>query len=355
MNYCSQLGFFAIKALLVVCLIGSCVVLAAGVGTRAVAQTPTNKKVIIKKPVKTNIVAKPFSFAAIGDMPYETASPPVKFDRLIKAINEAQPAFTIHIGDIISGRTKCSEANYAIAKSRFNQFSSALIYTPGDNEWTDCHRIFGGQYNALNRLDIIRRMFFSNPARSLGQRPLTLQSQARLMRAFRGYPENRMFEKSGVLFATVHVVGSKNNFRLSSPEAVAEYRARDRANLAWILLAFNQAIKKAAPAIVFAWHANVHATPRFNRSAPYSPAFVKTINAIEAGAKRYGKPVLIISGDFHVFDVAPFLNVSRQPVPNVTRLQVFGDGQVHGTLVRVNPAGPNVFSIAPLLVTANRN
>lgn len=302
---------------------------------------------------KSMPAGKPFTFAAIGDMPYETPGAPVQFDRLIKFVNQAKPEFTIHTGDIISGRTRCSQANYMHVKKRFDLFDTALIYTPGDNEWTDCHRMFGGEYDPIGRLAIIRQMFFANPAMSLGRKPVKLTIQPDIMPQYKDYVENRRFLKSGVIFTTVHIVGSKNNMRQDSPAAMAEYLARDRANLAWIGASFDLAIRQKAPAMVFAWQANLHATPRFNRGAPYSIAFTKTIDAVERGAKLFRKPVLVIAGDFHIFDVSPFLNSRKEPIANVTRLQVFGDDKVHATLVNVDPAGQNIFTIKPLLVPGN--
>ncbi len=85
-----------------------------------------------------------FTFAAIGDMPYELPGKPEKFERLIAAINRASPAFTVHTGDIISGQTRCSDEHFAQVRKLFDRFDSSLVFTPGDNEWTDCHRLLGG-------------------------------------------------------------------------------------------------------------------------------------------------------------------------------------------------------------------
>ncbi len=302
---------------------------------------------------KTNPV-KSFTFAAIGDMPYELPSPVVKFDRLVTAINAAKPAFTFHVGDIFSGRTRCLEKHYAFVKQRFGRFENALIYTPGDNEWTDCHRMFAGQYDPLNRLDLVRRVFFADPRRSLGRKPMKLVPQPRVMPRHARYVENRRFEHGGIVFVTVHVVGSRNNARRDSPAAMAEFQARNKANLAWIKAGFDHAAKRKAKGLVFAWQANVHATPRYNRNAPYSQAYTPVIDAIEAGKRRYRQPVLVISGDFHRFEVAPFRNSRRVPIQGVTRLQVFGADRVHGTLIRVDPTGARRFTIKPLIVNENR-
>ena len=36
--------------------------------------------------------------------------------------------------------------------SEFNNFEAPFIYTPGDNEWTDCHRENNGSFDPIERL-----------------------------------------------------------------------------------------------------------------------------------------------------------------------------------------------------------
>ena len=44
-------------------------------------------------------------------------------------------------------------------REQFDRFEMPLLYTPGDNEWTDCHRPAAGTYNPLERLDAVREAF----------------------------------------------------------------------------------------------------------------------------------------------------------------------------------------------------
>ena len=50
--------------------------------------------------------AEPFTFVAIGDMPYKLPDDYSRFERLIGAINQIQPAFTVHVGDFKGVRTR---------------------------------------------------------------------------------------------------------------------------------------------------------------------------------------------------------------------------------------------------------
>ena len=43
-----------------------------------------------------------------------------------------------HLGDIKSGSTLCNDEYFAFVRSQFDRFADPLVYTPGDDEWTDC-------------------------------------------------------------------------------------------------------------------------------------------------------------------------------------------------------------------------
>ena len=58
-------------------------------------------------PFSNPISAKPFSFAAIGDLPY--SQPISTWQNLIKGINQSEVSFAVHIGDIKSGGSLCSD------------------------------------------------------------------------------------------------------------------------------------------------------------------------------------------------------------------------------------------------------
>lgn len=305
-------------------------------------------------PAVAQTTERPFEFVALGDMPYNIPGDYEKFERLIGRINKLSPAFTLHVGDIISGRTRCSDENFARVLGMFGQFDGPLVYTPGDNEWTDCHRLLGGRYDPLERLGFVRKMFFPVPGKSLGRKPLTVESQALVLAGrFSTYVENARFKWNGVQFASAHVVGSLNNYDEGRPEAVAEYEARNAANIAWIDDAFRIARAEDAKGLVLFWQANVHATPRLNPGAAFAKPFEATIEAVARGASAFARPVLVIYGDFHFFEVRPFVNMKREPVRHVTRMQVYGDGAVHAVRVRVDPADPALFGIAPLIVPEN--
>lgn len=194
---------------------------------------PGKKKPGKKKPGKN----KPghYSFAVIGDVPYGDAQVQA-FPGWIQQINAADVEMTFHVGDIKNGSTRCDDAYYAMIRKDFDSFTHPLIYTPGDNEWTDCHRVNNGAYNPLERLAYDRQVFFDRPGMTLGQHPTRVESQA-----YRGFPENVTLRRQRVRFTAIHVVGSNDDLlpwtglgkTQPTSEQIAEQEARMAANSRW--------------------------------------------------------------------------------------------------------------------------
>ena len=294
-----------------------------------------------------------FSFVALGDMPYNLPDDYAKFDRLIAAINTLKPAFTLHMGDIKPGGLPCSDEILRKAYDQIQTFEGALVYTIGDNEWVDCHRKSAGGYDPRERLAKLREMFFATPAKSLGKTPLDVESQALLMPEFSTYVENTRFAKNGVMFLTAHVVGSNNGFEAQDPGAATEFFARDKANVAWLDASFAKAKADNAKAVVVFMQAEFNEARFPNGAMPRQSGFTNTLDAIEAGAKGFGKPVLLIHGDEHYFSIAPLRNSKGKPIPGVNKLMVYGDTLVHAVRVVVDPDSSNVFGFIPLIVPEN--
>jgi hypothetical protein len=294
-----------------------------------------------------------FTFVAFGDMPYRDADI-VKVDRLIAAINRLKPAFSIHVGDIKSGSAPCTDADLKRALDQINTLEQPVVYSIGDNEWTDCHReIAGKRFNPRERLAKVRELAFSKPGRSLGKAPMQVETQAKLMPKHAKFVENQRFTKNGVLFIVPHIVGSNNGFEPQDPEAAVEFFERNAANVAWINDGFRVAKETSAKAVVIAFQANVYDIRQGYPAMPRASGFVDTVQAITRGAKAFGKPVLVVHGDNHVLELESFKDTALKPVPNTLRLQLFGDDLVHAMRVLVDPDMPGVFGFVPLIVPAN--
>ncbi len=287
--------------------------------------------------------AHAFEFVALGDLPYgkpAQAYPPYR--ALISRINQLKPDFSIHVGDFKSGGTPCSNEEFAAQLAHFERFESALFYTPGDNEWTDCHRPSNGGYDPLERLATLRRMFYP-PGKSLGQAPLRVVNQSATP-AHAKFVENQRWLHQGVVFATVHVVGSNNNLAPKVPAAVAEYMERDEANRAWIREVFAQARQTRAKALVLAMQADVFQGQWFRlEEGAVTTGFKPFMDALLMLAGKSDMPVLLVHGDSHQFIWDQPFRLNGQKLAHITRLQVPGDGDVRAVRITVDTQRRPVF------------
>ena len=270
-----------------------------------------------------------FSFVAMGDVPYGPRSTTqAPYERLIETINRTALPFAIHIGDIKSGSSRCDDEEFEAQKANFNRFATALIYTPGDNEWTDCHRSNNGAYDPVERLAALRKRFFVDD-RSLGQAPLQLQTQPKLQPEHAKWTENRRWQAEGIAFATVHMVGSNNNRDPKRPAAMAEFEARDKANSAWIESVFVWAKASQAKAVVLAMQADPFESASRGNPFPPESGFTQSVGQVLIPlARQSGLPVLLIHGDSHRYTFDRPFQWNGQLVSNLHRLQVpggFGD------------------------------
>ena len=255
--------------------------------------------------------------------------------------------FTIHVGDLISGQTRCDDALLGRVRDMFATFEGALVYTPGDNDWTDCHRPASGGFDPVARLARLREMFFADPARSLGRSPLRVTPQSADAK-YAKFVENARWERAGVAFATVHIIGSSNNLQRDQT-AINEYIERNAANVAWIDTVFARARESGAKGVVMAFQAD----PLFDLAPDLRAGFNDSLAAWRRNAIAFGKPVLLIHGDHHHLVIDQPLRDGRQRIMNVTRLMVHGEAEVHGTLVSIDTDDPDLFSYHPFYVREN--
>ncbi|MFM8692951.1 MAG: hypothetical protein ACKODC_11340 [Limnohabitans sp.] len=290
-------------------------------------------------PSTAHAVSEPlFSFVALGDLPYGSNEKSyANYRALIDRINRVQPVFSVHVGDIKSGSSECSDQLYTEQLEMFGRFEGAVVYTPGDNEWTDCHRISNGRYNPIERLSVLRQRFFT-PGRSLGAVPIRVDNQSNLMPAHAAFVENQRWMHRGVLFATVHIVGSNNNFESRDAQAVQEFFGRDAANVAWIEAAFAHARQRQARALVLAFQADMFESRSVWEDFPASSGFQRSIQqTLLPLARSWGRPVLVVHGDSHRFRIDQPFTLEGQPLTNITRLIVPGANDVRAVHVRVGP------------------
>jgi hypothetical protein len=279
--------------------------------------------------------------AVYGDSPYGTTptdtSETDATPAFIDSIN-ANPtvSLVLHVGDIHSGKQFCTEAYDQEIYNLWTGFIRPLVYTPGDNEWTDCNKKGegGGLYNSSTQmidyvldpvthqpvdyakgdpvanLSLIRSIFFPNPGFTLGDRKIVL-SQAQVPNsahpANQNYVENVMWEQSKVLFVTINLPGGSNNdqdvWYVAPTETAAQAQERNdrtQADLDWLDAAFAQASNDGVKAMVIGLQADL-----WDGACPTDVAHLSGydpfVNNIASHTLAFGKPVLLFNGDSHVY------------------------------------------------------
>lgn len=296
------------------------------------------------------------TIAVFGDWPYnqlllDNAS------RLINTVNADRDVETVmHVGDIHSGNMACTSAGVLppIASSnpgwnqavfnKFQQFKAPLVYTPGDNEWTDCHKSKEKSSGyPLNELASVRSLFFAKPGHTLGLNEKVVLTQAKKFDP--AYPsdaklvENMMWKNAGVVFVTVNMPGSNNdslpwNGIFANPgEQMQEVTERTGADMRWLEAAFDEAARSHAKALVIGLQADMWDLSALQAGGDGLDKYTDFVKLLADRSVKFGRPVLLLNGDSHVYGAdQPLADPSSatgvihatQAVPNLTRITVQG-------------------------------
>jgi hypothetical protein len=298
------------------------------------------------------------SIAVFGDWPYSQALLD-NAQGLINSVNgDRDVKLVMHVGDIHSGSMACTGAGLVYDQLKggftrngalltipgvvsatnkqvvnpawnihiygdFQKFNQPVIYTPGDNEWADCHKqkqFYSGA--PLLELAAVRELFFAHAGESLGQRTKRVTSQADAFDPAHPsdsqFVENVMWSDEGVVYVTFNQPGGSNDDTDSwtSPftDAVAQAQERvdrDGANLRWLDAAFDLAARRGARAVVIGLQADMWDTEKTAKLSNFTP-FVTELATRSLAFKR---PVLLLNGDSHVYKADQPLVPSTGVVP----------------------------------------
>lgn len=294
----------------------------AVLGTALVAASPVRAQSGTPFVPRSNNV---LTLAVYGDSPYGT-SPTDRTETdetpaFIASINaDPKVDLVLHVGDIHSGSQFCTEAYDREIFDLWTAFKNPLVYTPGDNEWTDCHKakeggnVFVGGHpvdfangDPLANLELVRSIFFADPGYALGGRHKRVFSQAEVLDEASptdvNYVENVMWDQSKVLFVTLNIPGGSNNdadpwFGAPLTQAqVDEMTQRTAADLHWLDLAFAQAEHDGVEAIVISSQADMW--DRDGKAVSHIANYEPFIASIAGHTAAFGKPVLLFEGDSH--------------------------------------------------------
>ncbi len=321
-------------------------------------------------PVNTGSKNK-LTLAVFGDSPYSEALLD-EWPTLLASINgDPKVDLVAHLGDIHSGSMLCTPEWNQTIFDLFATLKDPLVYTPGDNEWTDCHRPAEGNKNPLSELANVRSLFFPTPGVTLGGRHKQVLFQSA------DYPENVLWEQSQVVFAALSLTGSNNDLATwTAPYNDAcfqdlharEVNLRTKAVLAWLDQTFAQATADRVDGVVLIEQADmwdptaasltgyqnpVPAVAAYNgpasvtpgcpagpRSALSAPAD-SIIGKLGSLAQQFGKPVLLLEGDSHNYLVDHPIATAQ----NLTRIVVQGsaDNPIAWLRLTVDPKGAQLF------------
>ena len=266
-----------------------------------------------------------------GDSPYLDkafpALPHAEFDAtsaFIDTIN-ADPSIqeVVHVGDIHSGSEPCTQAYDQSIFDKWTAFQKPLIYTPGDNEWSDCTKANEepGSDNAdpathpnlpLENLALIRRIFFANPGLTLGEHPMHVITQAQ---AFdpndptdAQYVENVMWQQGKTEFVTLNIPGGSNNDTdpwyashkiPAAPAQQTDLEQRTGADIRWLNAAFAAAEKDGSVQnVVIIGQSDMWDVAD---TAAHQTNYEPIVAAMAENAAFFKKPVLYLNGDSHLY------------------------------------------------------
>jgi hypothetical protein len=193
------------------------------------------------------------------------------------------------------------------------QFEDPVIYTPGDNEWADCHKSKQFLSGApLSELDNIRELFFAKPGRSLGltEKIVTSQAIAYSNMMDKKFVENVMWQDNHIVFSTFNQPGGSNdNDEVAAPWTApftnstaqrAERIEREAANLRWLNATFALAQQNAKAVVIMTqadmWDTEKYPIPGLSNHGPF-------VQLLAANSLVFNKPVLVLNGDSHTFKV----------------------------------------------------
>ncbi len=321
---------------------------------------------------------RPVTIAVFGDWPYSqnllTNAP-----LLVNSVNtDRSVSLVVHVGDIHSGSMPCTSAGISppIPESSpgwnqnvfywFQQFAVPVVYTPGDNEWSDCHKTKEKKSGApLNELASVRNLFFSRPGITLGRNDTNVLSQAEYYdRAYptdKTYVENVMWMRSSVVFVTLNMPGSNNdtlpwtNGFEDLAKHADEVEQRTAADIHWLDAAFAAAAKNKARAVVIALQADMWDPEAAALDGDGLDAYTPFVQELAAQSLAFGRPVLLLNGDSHVYhkdrpladpasDTGKIHNTPA--VPNLQRITVQGstNGPAEWVRLTIDPRRADPFS-----------
>ncbi|TMP87820.1 hypothetical protein CWC05_05870 [Pseudoalteromonas ruthenica] len=282
-------------------------------------------------------------FLVFGDMPYSPIdeallTPPA--GPLYQGVRQTPHHFIVHVGDIKAGAVACTDhvlrGNYQLVS---NLSERPFVYTPGDNDWTDCDRKgLSTRYDELERLSFVRKEFAVHT--------VALHDYERQPEL----PENQAWRIEQVQYLTVHVVGTNNGraqiLKSHKKQALQAVKKRDQHNIQWL----KRHADKDLTAMVVFFQADIFRSSSGqgvcsdnNRKCDGFAVYRQYLDKL---AQHSDYPILVVHGD-----TSEFCFSQRQS--QLWHLNAPGDFQVLDIAhVTVNVDSAKPFQVSPLLTNS---
>ena len=285
--------------------------------------------------VSAHVQAAPvrYTFAVIAGT-LQSPADEAPTQRLIDAIGRNRDvSFIVYDGNLKGAKEACGDSLYERRQALLEAARPALIFIPGQHDWTDCGTTEAGGFDPVERLDQLRQTLFAD-ASSMGQNPLALTRESEVSR-FRPYRENVRWQLGDTVFIGLNAPDPNNHY-LTAGGRNGEFEDRVIANAFWLEHAAEYAKRRDARAIVvfiqgdldperyerpdrFAWL-------RFARNS-HRDGFLELKRSLVKVAEIFRGPVLLIhcddqraAGGF-VID-QPLRNDKGEVVTNLTRIAI---------------------------------
>lgn len=193
--------------------------------------------------------------ALIADVPQWPAAE-ADMAALFDQMNARQVALIVHAGGIKGDTESCGDAVLGARLRALDDAPAPLLYVPGETDWAECQKPVNGRFDAVERLNRLRELFFPVDA-TLGRRtiPVVRQSDQAMFRSFR---ENVRLVEGNVMVVGLNLPGDNNHYR-SEGGRNGEFEDRREANRQWLHRAFSVATQRDLPGVLVV----VHADPMF--------------------------------------------------------------------------------------------
>ncbi|WP_423196649.1 Transmembrane protein [Cupriavidus sp. H19C3] len=296
---------------------------------------------------------QPLRIALLADLPQWPAAE-ASTAALFNLLASRQVDLAVHAGGIKGDTESCGDALLLARKQLLDDAPLPLLYVPGEADWAECHQPINGKFDAPERLNRLRELFFPVDA-TLGRRtlPLVRQSDQAL---FRSYRENARLVLGNVMVVGMNLPGDNNHYRTEGGRN-SEFEDRREANRQWLARAFSVAEQRDLAGIVIV----VHGDPQFGngwekRGRPTlldgflrhgtRDGYLEFKRQLRELTPRYAGQVLLVHASLGGFSVdKPLRENSGKVIANFTRVALPVGTPAQWTELMVMPGTRSVFQV----------